>query len=68
MYFLNELKHSEKLILNSPQGFQIRFFDRVRAYPLKKFPFLILYVLDKILCLFWQFLTQIRTLIWLNLA
>ena len=47
MYFLNELKHSEKVILNSPQGFQIRFFDRVRAYPLKKFPFLMLCVLDK---------------------
>jgi hypothetical protein len=46
-YFLSELKHAEKAILNAPEGFQIRFFDRVRGYPLKKFPFLILYVLVK---------------------
>jgi hypothetical protein len=43
-YFLSELKHAEKAILNAPEGFQVRFFDRVRGYPLKKFPFLVLYV------------------------
>lgn len=43
-YFLSELKIAEKSILNTPEGFQIRFFDRVRGYPLKKFPFLVLYV------------------------
>jgi hypothetical protein len=43
-YFLSELKMAEKAILNAPEGFQIRFFDRVRGYPLKKFPFLVLYV------------------------
>jgi hypothetical protein len=43
-YFLGELKIAEKAILNAPEGFQIRFFDRVRGYPLKKFPFLVLYM------------------------
>jgi hypothetical protein len=43
-YFLRELKIAEKAMLNTPEGFQIRFFDRVRGYPLKKFPFLVLYV------------------------
>lgn len=43
-YFLGELKNAEKAILNAPEGFQVRFFDRVRGYPLKKFPFLVLYV------------------------
>lgn len=43
-YFLNELKQAEEAVLNAPEAFQVRFFDRVRGYPLKKFPFLILYV------------------------
>jgi hypothetical protein len=43
-YFLSELKHAEKAILHAPEGFQIRFFDRVRGYPLRKFPFLVLYM------------------------
>lgn len=43
-YFLSSLKHAESVILKSPEGFQIRFLDRVRGYPLKKFPFLVLYV------------------------
>lgn len=43
-YFLSELKLAENAILNAPEGFQIRFFDRVRGYPLKKFPFFVLYV------------------------
>tara|TARA_R110002020_G_C16222959_1_gene767805 strand:+ start:578 stop:760 length:183 start_codon:yes stop_codon:yes gene_type:complete len=34
------------VILKSPEGYQIRYFDRVRGYPLKKFPFFILYLLD----------------------
>lgn len=46
-YFLSELKHGEKAILTAPEGFQVRFFDRVRGYPLKKFPFLVLYVVVK---------------------
>jgi len=41
---LNELKNAEKTILNAPEAFQVRFFDRVRGYPLRKFPFLVLYV------------------------
>lgn len=45
-YFLSSLKHAESVILKAPEGFQIRFFDRVRGYPLKKFPFLVLYLLD----------------------
>lgn len=45
-YFLSSLKHAEGVILKAPKGFQIRFFDRVRGYPLKKFPFLVLYLLD----------------------
>ncbi len=43
-YFLSSLKHAESVILKSPEGFQVRFFDRVRGYPLKKFPFLVLCV------------------------
>ncbi|MBN7813315.1 type II toxin-antitoxin system RelE/ParE family toxin [Algoriphagus sp. H41] len=43
-YFLSELKYAEKTVLNSPEGFQIRFFERIRGCPLKHFPFLMLYV------------------------
>jgi plasmid stabilization system protein ParE len=46
-YFLTSIKHAEIVVSNNPEGFQVRFFDRIRAYPLKKFPFLILYVLEK---------------------
>lgn len=44
-YFLDSLKYAENVILKNPEGFQVRYFDKIRAYPLKKFPFLILYVL-----------------------
>ncbi len=45
-YFLRSLKHAENVILKSPEGFEVKFFDRVRGYPLKKFPFLVLYVFE----------------------
>lgn len=46
-YFLDSLKHAENVVINNPTGFQVRYFDKVRAYPLKMFPFLVLYVLEE---------------------
>lgn len=43
-YFLENVKKAEEVILNSPEAFQIRFFKRLRAYPMRKFPFQIVYL------------------------
>ncbi len=43
-YFLENLKKAEEVILKSPEAFQIRFHNRLRAYPLRKFPFQIVYL------------------------
>ncbi len=43
-YFLENLKKAEEVILKSPEAFQIRFYNRLRAYPLRKFPFHIVYL------------------------
>jgi hypothetical protein len=43
-YFLDSLQYAENVILKNSEGFQVRYFDKIRAYPLKKFPFLLFYV------------------------
>lgn len=45
-YFLEALDLAEKAITNNPNSFQIRYKQKVRAYVVDQFPFLVLYIIN----------------------
>ena len=46
--FYREINHHLNLIESNPYHHPIRFIEELRALPLKKFPFLIIYWIDEV--------------------
>ncbi len=45
--FLESLDKAHVVISKNPESYQIRYQKRVRAFPVTRFPYLILYILSK---------------------